>query len=228
MTAPGTTREQLIERIVREVLRQIASSGPAPPAPAPATLRLDEAVVSVGGLEGRLEGVERIDVARRAVVTPAARDLLRQRGVGIVRRSEWGGKLAPAPLLFAAAQTTCKPAALLAAIERDGLSSERLAETGLASVTEEMAEEIGKGGRRGVLLTEWAPVAVCLANRRPGVRAIEARSMADWQRAAESLRPNLLVIDPRVVSLAVQRRLAAALARAATIACPENWKPWLA
>jgi len=80
-----------IERIVREVLRNLAglsSSGTAVPA-TNAAITLDASVISVDALH-RLKlpgGEKRIQIRPASVVTPAARDWCRERGIEIVRTS---------------------------------------------------------------------------------------------------------------------------------------------
>jgi hypothetical protein len=48
-------------------------------------MNLSERVITLSQLEGQLDGVVRLHVAERAVITPAARDLLKERGVELVR-----------------------------------------------------------------------------------------------------------------------------------------------
>ena len=79
-----------IDRIVAEVVRRLrtmmASSSVAQVRTAPATatfneLQLDDKVVTLRTLSGRLDGVNKIVVNQRAVVTPAVKDELKQRGI---------------------------------------------------------------------------------------------------------------------------------------------------
>lgn len=51
------------------------------------TLTLDQHVVATETLHGKLDGVKRVKVVQRTVITPAAIDLLRDRGVEIVRET---------------------------------------------------------------------------------------------------------------------------------------------
>lgn len=75
-----------IERIVQEVLRRLAEMNLVPPvAVAARTLSLPQRVVTMADLKGKLEGVQRVEVPQRAVVTPAARDYLRDMGVQLQR-----------------------------------------------------------------------------------------------------------------------------------------------
>ena len=92
------TAEQ-VEWIVLEVIRRlglaeraaahpqpaVAHPGPAAAQAGPAAeLRLADKVVTLQTLDGRLSGVVRVVVARRAVVTPAVKDALRQRKIELV------------------------------------------------------------------------------------------------------------------------------------------------
>lgn len=84
---PGPDSE-LFERIVREVLRRLAEMGiGVTPAPSEAAeLVLADRVVALATLAGRLTGVQRVVVGTRAVVTPAARDELRDCQIELLRR----------------------------------------------------------------------------------------------------------------------------------------------
>jgi hypothetical protein len=91
-----------LEWIVREVVRRLQngpSYGPLPSAGRAgvagsndqnasrknSSISLSDRVVTVSQLEGQLAGVIRLHITDRAVVTPAARDLLKERGVELVR-----------------------------------------------------------------------------------------------------------------------------------------------
>lgn len=88
---------ELFESIVREVMRRLrALDAGAPPLPgatdhrSPITdhlseLALSDRVVAACGLEGKLAGVSRVRVSSRAIVTPSAHDLLKDRGIELVR-----------------------------------------------------------------------------------------------------------------------------------------------
>lgn len=77
-----------IDQIVRQVLRQLAGSGheaspgeTAAAATSPAVLHVSEPVVTLSHLQGQLDGIKSVSVRRTAVVTPAVRDLLKQKGI---------------------------------------------------------------------------------------------------------------------------------------------------
>ena len=51
------------------------------PTPAVSELQLSERLITLQSLKGRLEGVTKVVVGDRAVVTPAVKDELKQRGI---------------------------------------------------------------------------------------------------------------------------------------------------
>jgi hypothetical protein len=75
-----------IERVVKEVLRRLAAMSPSSvqSTAVDATLSISARVVTVAELNGKLQGVKQVEVPPRAVVTPAARDYLRERGVQLL------------------------------------------------------------------------------------------------------------------------------------------------
>jgi hypothetical protein len=87
-----------LEWIVREVVRRLEILRARPlcgegrtfsvMAPMPsAHLNLSDNLITTATLEDRLQGVARLSVPARAVVTPSARDLLKERGVELVRHA---------------------------------------------------------------------------------------------------------------------------------------------
>ena len=82
-----------IDWIVREVIRRLREHGVAvgggasPAAETGAELAITDRVVTTATFDGQLAGVALVRVQRRAVVTPAARDLLKERGVRLVREA---------------------------------------------------------------------------------------------------------------------------------------------
>jgi hypothetical protein len=86
-----TFTEQQVERIVVEVIRRlelIRVEGDERNSSPVGELRITDRVVTMRSIEGRLNGVTRIVVQRRAVVTPAVKDELKQRKIELVEASE--------------------------------------------------------------------------------------------------------------------------------------------
>jgi hypothetical protein len=82
-----TFTEQQIEWIVMEVLRRLGVMGDVKTsarAAAANELRLEDRVVTLRSIEGRLSDVTRLVVGPRAIVTPAVKDELKQRKVELI------------------------------------------------------------------------------------------------------------------------------------------------
>lgn len=185
-----------IERLVREVLAQLAPT-PAPHADGTTELWLEQAVVATRDLEGRLTQVRQIVVPAKAIITPAARDVLRERGIHVRRASEFASKPSvQRTLLLGVAETRFDPAALISQLRRRGVQMEQIARTGLKTVVAELAEEVTKGGRRAWLLTESTHEAVCLANRITGVWAAAAQHRGELADARAAIELNFLITNP--------------------------------
>ncbi len=74
-----------IERIVREVIRRLTSVG-VQIDKASSTLKIDKRLVTLATIEGQLEGIQKLVVLPKAVVTPSVRDELRDKKVELVRQ----------------------------------------------------------------------------------------------------------------------------------------------
>ena len=76
---------ELIDRIVREVVRRLLERGMSVAGDvAPQCdqeLRLEQRLITLATLNGRLDGVKRVIVPKNAVITPAVRDELKDRSV---------------------------------------------------------------------------------------------------------------------------------------------------
>ncbi|MDZ4784043.1 MAG: hypothetical protein SGJ19_27660 [Planctomycetia bacterium] len=198
------TAEQ-IERLVREVLAQLAPAAALPSAAAPRStmeLWLEQPVVSLRDIERRLNGVQAVVVSPRTIITPAAIDFLRERRIAIRRTTTQPIKPAATgtTLLLGVAETKFEPAMLIDYIARRGVGIEQIARTGLKTVVGELADEVAKGGRRAWLLTESTHQAVCLANRTPGVWAAPANHRGELQSAQQAIPVNFLITSPQQVN----------------------------
>jgi hypothetical protein len=191
-----------IEQVVREVLLRLAtpatSSAPkAIPTKTNNQLRLTKTVVTLTDLQGQLTGIQELILPPRAVITPAARDLLREQGVAITYAAK---NIATSntglPLVLGVAETKYCPAGFVRALSQHGITPERLAQTGLAQVTLELIDAVSKGGKLGLLITDRPLAAVCLANRQRGVRAAMAGDSRSVEQALIQIGANLLIVEP--------------------------------
>jgi hypothetical protein len=80
---------ELVEYIVAEVIRRLRQQGASianEPKAGNAELVLDNHVVTLATLDRQLTEVRRVVVNTRAIVTPAVKDELKEKGVELVRR----------------------------------------------------------------------------------------------------------------------------------------------
>ena len=222
-----------IDQIVREVFMQLneqpkgsATAAKTEPKPAAATAELALAgrLVTLADLDGRLQGIKQLVVPRGAVLTPAVRDRLRDARIAISYRVvQMKNATQRAGLVLGVAETKSDPAALIVALGREGPLFEQLARSGLASVIEESGDEVRKGGKLGLLITSAVDLALCLANRRAGVRAVRGAEPDSVRKAVESFGANLLVLDPAGKSLFQSLRIVREFASSGPRVCPPAW-----
>ena len=79
-----TLSPEQLEAVVREVIRRLDEMQSPNGTPAE-DLSIDDRLITTHTLEGRLAGVGRLVVGARAIVTPAAMDLLREKNVKLIR-----------------------------------------------------------------------------------------------------------------------------------------------
>lgn len=77
-----------IDRIVAEVVRRVRALAATSSMPAPSqkpettsSLNLNDKVITLATLKGKLEGITTVIVSDRAIVTPAVKDELRDRKI---------------------------------------------------------------------------------------------------------------------------------------------------
>lgn len=239
-----------IERIVREVLIDLGwtaqpedvpvATGDAPkseaeaktakPAAEPAVparpagdVVVAQRVVTLVDLGERIHAAQRLVVPPGAVVTPSVRDELRRRNVSLVFEnavSPTTSGLAPVAMTVLGSKIDPKP--LVDELERAGHAVDLQRTDCLVRATDDMADQLKQGNTAGVLLTNYGAIAMCLANRHRGVRAVlasdESRAAAD----AVSVGANLLVVEPRRTAPETVRRIVTAFCRQGPGQCPED------
>lgn len=240
-----------VDRLVRDAIRELRAAAPAPagaspvgpsaivPAPLqqpePGTAALNERIISLAALNGRLDGARRLIVPTNAIVTPAARDELRQRGVILERLSKPSaaeGAVASGggDVWLAAADTGYSPLELVRALAQSGMAAQaiesrknsRPGRSELISAVAAICEKLTAGGARGILLTSRTAAASCLANRRRRIRAAVVFDAASLEEAVAELGANLLVLSPAAQSRHQLKRLAVAFSRARRTDAPSE------
>ena len=238
MNAAAITPDQ-IAAIVREVLRRIrvdlrpqgalppaappASALPAAKAPAtgPSTMAgvfgLAEKLVTAASLATIPAGTKTVMLRHDALITPSGRDAARAAGCTLVRGAKGasatpGAAAASRPFFVAAAECPGDSATRTAGLVRTLPGAQQLPATGLTDVVASLGLHLARDGGRGILLAGRPHVAVALANRSPGVRAVTARDTTTLLAAAQECAANLLVIAPRDFSASSLERIGVTLA----------------
>ncbi|MCC9609242.1 hypothetical protein LOC68_06205 [Blastopirellula sp. JC732] len=187
-----------IDRIVRLVVQQVRalekSSAATTVQLAPSVeistdgseVALADRIVTIETLEGKIGGAKSLVVSPQAIVTPAARDALRDRGVKLLRDSE-------------AAKRAKKPVEVLA-FNANGVTSWR--ERGPVGVfidltsTVKQAALAAKQDKIVILLTESPEAACCAANRDAEIRAASVDSIDALNRVLPQTAANVIAVDP--------------------------------
>jgi len=236
-----------MEQIVREVVRRL--EGLAQPADGaadrPGVLHVEGPVVSLASLQSQLdangktgridvvhptalhkglEGIDRVLVAARAVVTPAVRDLLRERGVALVLRADGAGDhvaMPAAALLVGIDRETAGQARQWDMLERT-LPIERTGGRDLVRLVDGVGTAVRRDRRLALLLTERTAAALCLANRLPAVRAVLAADLLTAREAVDAVGANLLICSPRRTAAGERLRMVEDFYRRGVVPCPDT------
>jgi len=216
-----------VEHLVREVLARLAAETAARTASVTTqgvsstistTLKLDDRVISATLLQGRLKGIKQLQIAAKAILTPAARDLLNQHRVELQRgtASTISPEATNSSLVLGVVETNFETSALLKALTNQKITVEQLARSGWKSVISELTTTVARDGRWGLLLTSAPAIALCAANRVSGVRACRGQSVAEVQHALKTFAANLLIVDPATVTYFSLKQMSTLFAQTGT------------
>ncbi|HEY2759321.1 MAG TPA: hypothetical protein VGI75_01220 [Pirellulales bacterium] len=230
---------QNVDRIVSEVLARLRAGGGSNNLVGPTgseaiaksgnrggDLMLNENVISEVTIADRLAGVERLIVPPRAVITPTARDILRDENVTIVRALKSPIGAVPPQLLLGIAGARFDAGELARSLRQQGIELQQWAGDGLPAIIDGLAKQLSAGGR-AMILTDNVTAALCLANRRREIRASNAANRGDVNEVLHSVGANLLVVDALRRGKFEVQRIAEAFATAPPAECPAQWKTWL-
>jgi hypothetical protein len=207
--------EAMIERIVGDVLKQLgAPSGdaradatfgrvPAGRTPSvPDSAVLSDRVITADLLAERVNGAAVVTVGLNSLVTPAAHDFLRARGLTLRRAQDKPNSnhepMAPLPPLLIVVRST--PAVdrlwqdLQATWKRELLGCpDHAAKLAISAITRGEASPV-------VILAEQTHRAACLANRSDKVQAVAIQEAGHVRSARHQLRVNAWSVDPTRLS----------------------------
>lgn len=236
-----------IERIVRDVLADLglatascappvvekaSAPGQVEPATEPAEQPLPpprpvgdvvvaDRVVTLACVGERLASARRLVVPPRAVVTPAVRDELRRRNVTlVVEETTTTATNACGKVALTVLGSRIDPKPLADDLQRQGQAVEVQRFDCLIKANDDMSRRLASHGTAGVMLSNYGAVAMCLANRHQGVRAILASDESRTATDAVSVGANLLILEPRRVAPEAMRKIVAAFCQQGPGECP--------
>jgi hypothetical protein len=173
-------------------------------------------------LEGRIEGIKRVVVPPQAVVTPSVRDELKRKRITLVYDQP-----VPVPgagrarLVMLVLGSQYDPIPLVRAMGAEGIEVETRRTECLVDATDQLAGEVVKPNTLGVAVTTYPAMAICLANRHPGVRAVWGVDPVTANAHAASVGANVLVVDPRTTAFFQVKQMVSRFHRDGPRACPE-------
>ncbi len=203
-----TLDPETIRKLVAEVIAQIQTQASAAPAAQASSsygqsqqaagVMIADAVITLATVERLPAGTKRAVIAAKAVITPSARELARDHGIELARGTPAAAVTSvPRPFLVAQADCAADASPRCAAIARSVPGAQQLPATGLTDVVATLATHAARDGARGVLLCGRPALAVALANRAAGVRAVTARDPAGLLTAVSECAANIIAIDAK-------------------------------
>lgn len=237
----GADLEAVIGRLVRDALQHqlaLPTAAARPVAPAvtrpavkptakPAAIagqRITDAVVSLRALESLPEGASRVEIGARAVLTPAAADLLRQRRVEVVRGDRSGKQ--PKPEGVPAVESCCWIADADHP-ERTSGYVRQLAGRGLSAASVELPQKSAPNfpGATGVVVAELPAIHVDHFARQLSISAAAVGSLSEVSRIAAAMSPAVWVLDAERLSFSGRVAVAAECIRIAQAQAAEKRRP---
>jgi len=211
-----------VDQIVAEVVRRLEAAagstasrsweGEAPAEPRSArtdsgVLIRDDRVLSVTALDGQLDGLRRLIVHRKAIVTPALQEELSRRGIALDRGGENAAKRSSVAVSVVRLDAEQAPS-----LHTLGLA-EDVTVASIVELVRTVEKQLEDKSRLVVVLTRQTTVALCALNRNANVRAALATNVESVRAAARAIAANVLVVDPshlgRVQAAAIVRALEA-------------------
>ncbi len=203
--------EQLVNQVVAAVMARLsgdaatpASNGTAPVAPTRTVCRLTDSVITGDLLAEHADGVEIVQIAPQAILTPTARDHIRQNGLQITRQStasaNSGGSANSRSAVFRVVATGHWPTvdSLMAKLPQVGGAAWQ---TAIEADQQKLAGCLAgalSGGEitAAIILSQEAAAVACRLNRNDSVRAAVVGTAGEITALRSELSPNVYCIRP--------------------------------
>lgn len=208
MPAEVALIDEIVSRVLKE-LRTAEAAAPSVPAAAPAPVQspiqkpansevaISAAIVTGELLEKSIGGAKKVRVAPKAILTPSARDIVRQRGLEIVRESAASAKAPTAAWRVLISSAAPQVASALDDLRSSGVGFDRQVSGTTEEAVTAAISALSRGEAKGIVVLTGSPeLAACLANRSERVKAVALRDVALLGDIRRQFDPNLVAIDP--------------------------------
>ena len=214
MPTPSPVSSHDIARLVTEVLSRIDAETESlqtqhsQSISRQATTTISDRVIAAETIIKLAPGTKVAYFEQKAVITPSARDLARDRGIELIPAKPATAQKNEPRLFIAQAECTTNVSAIAATIRRAVSTSQQLPSAGLAPTLESFADHAGRDAARCILLTENTAVASIAANRFPAIRAIVGSDATAVSDSIARCAANLVILNPRHFSPASMAHIA--------------------
>jgi hypothetical protein len=197
-----------VDLIVQRVLEHLGTpGGRAPgatgsasasaPVAAPKGVQITELVVTQALLAETVNGAKQVRIRPAAILTPSARDFIRNHGIEIIRESSSRSTSTGVRWQIIATVSTPEIAAAVEGLKVRGICAAfRLAGLPVEAASQAVSALCRGETAKVVVFTSQPEFVACLANRNDQVRAAAVADAAAGERVQRTLNPNLIAIDP--------------------------------
>ena len=194
-----TTRD--IDWIVKEVVRRLTNLQTATESHtdvAAEATSLRRRVITVESLPDRRSSAKRIVIPSTAIVTPAAKDEIRDRGLELVRGATTSIPPTDRKRLFVGYCGGTSVGLVDLAIMQRHYDLRELGQAPAEALAKQLSSQMGLADV-AVLVCDQPSAAVCYANRHWQLRAFWAVDVASVEEARQSIGANVMVVQSKQI-----------------------------
>ena len=223
------SQNKLVETVLREVISRLQdgkeNEQSAPPSN-PATPKFTQSVITADCLERNLNGNTRILIGSNSIITPSARDVLRERNIDWSRadaktsadadRARW--------TVAVVDSTPAVEAAITDQTERGGVCWQRQSGGDARAALTRLLSDCELDNSDGtVVITREPELAACLANRHRRVRAAVVRDVQHVKNIRQQIGANWFCLDANRLSFIEIRNLLTEISNGPVPKVPHEW-----
>ncbi|TWU09310.1 hypothetical protein CA54_45500 [Symmachiella macrocystis] len=199
------TLEQIVAAVVKKHLAAPVEMRPAETAETAVSVTyLSDAIITADLLKEQINGDRRFQISAQAILTPSARDLIREQGLTWTRVT---AASTVTSATFLAAVVTAGPQVMRAMEQLGGDWKLELQESP-ASAARLAVSAVSRGEYAGVAIVSGQPrLAACLANRSPKIRATVVSHSEDVATTMNEMGANVIALDPANIGMFAMKTL---------------------